>query len=192
MRTRTGRIVLALFLSLGMLSAPARAFDPYFGFYAGPFQYIIALFYFSGQAALLQGQWDAKATVVQTGGSYDAKIKTEAKKGPEKVEIIIDLNADGTGTCAINGKLVAGKPKARGPKPGAIFKFNSKATGTWKLVEGVKTEMVFTGKTNGVKTTIGVVMNLNAQGALLLDVKMKYSKNKVLRNTSFKLIAARK
>jgi hypothetical protein len=193
MKTRFSRIVLAAMIATGISTAPVKAFDPFFGFYFGPLEYLLVVYFLGGGSEVVKETADnAQAKVTQTGTPYDAKIEVTGKDGADKMAIEIQLNADGTGTCVVNGSVVAGsKPKARGLKPGGKLKFKSKAAGSWSL-NGIKTTMVFNGKTNGVPTIITATMDLSPQGALLLDVKFKYQRNKLLKKTSMKLVAPRK
>jgi hypothetical protein len=104
---------------------------------------------------------------------------------------VINLNADGTGSCVVNGSVIAGNaPKAKSSKP-AKFNLRSKASGSWSIPAGVQTVMVFNGKTNGVPTTINAIMDLNPAGQLTLKVKMKFKKNKLLKKVSMNFVGTR-
>ncbi len=193
MKTRPWKFLPVVFAAWGLSIGSAKAFDPFFGFFGGLSEFEVLAYLFAGDPFSSRDNFDATASVTQTGTVFDAQVQVKGKKGPEKVDVVINLNADGTGSCLVGGTVIAGKgAKVRGPRPGSKFKIKSKAAGTWALAGGVQTVMAFSGKTNGVPTTINAIMDLNAAGQLTLDVKLKFKKNKLLKKASLKFIGTRK
>lgn len=177
-------ITLAVVMMAGAaLFAPetASARAPFFGNFSGTCTVNVPI------AKKKKKRIRSQARAQQNGPSnYDMRAVVNAAANGEKFEIVLDLNADNTGTVTINGQVVAGPtPKSLRPlaakkaKPKKL-KFKLKATGTATFVGPVRQDLSFAGKYKGSPFNVKGVLDLDPAGGLILDTKVTFKKKSPL------------
>jgi hypothetical protein len=163
--TRALPIVLLAFV---FASPRAFALGPYFGLHMGDLTRIFQ----GSEAGDPKREFNGRVRIWQNGPTdFDGKMVAEDEEpGPEKIDLRLEFNADGTLTASLNGRTARGTIGRANPN---LLTIKGTASGSYELKSGVLIKIEATGETNKIPTTITGKMNLDANGNLVLDLTFK-------------------